>query len=223
MRKYLKSQLTLTKQSDDGSFTGYGSVFGNKDSYSDVVLKGAFSNSIKKLTDAGSMPAFLWQHKHDEPIGVYTKMFEDDYGLVVEGQINLEVQKGREAHSLMKQGALDGLSIGYDVPKDGGKWNDEKSVFELSNVNLWEVSLVTFPANDLSRVSTVKSETQGSLTIRDVERTLRDVCGLSSKEAKRFCADGFKAIATDERDVVDVAVKEEVEALQKLLSTIKRK
>lgn len=218
MRKYLKSQLVLTKQSEDGSFTGYGSVFGNKDSYSDVVLKGAFNDSLTKLNNAGTMPAFLWQHKHDEPIGVYTKMFEDDHGLVVEGQINLEVQKGREAYSLMKQGALDGLSIGYDIPKGGGNWNEENDTFELSQVNLWEVSLVTFPANDLSRISTVKSA-NGSLTIRDLESVLRDA-GLSNKQAKRLLADGYKSIATDERDVVDEADKL---ALQKLLSTIQRK
>src|SRR5258708_4894631 len=92
-----------------GTFKGYGSVFGTIDSYQEAVDKGAFTETLKK----NGLPALLWQHRSDQVIGVYTSAKEDDHGLLIEGQLNMETQQGREAYSLLKQGALNGLSIGF--------------------------------------------------------------------------------------------------------------
>lgn len=143
-------KLRIKELEDTGQFTGYASVFGNVDYQGEVVEKGAFKRTLDH--SSGRVP-ILWQHDPGEPIGVGTSMLEDDYGLYVEGKINMDTQRGREAHSLLRQGALKGLSIGYDVIKD--------TIMEgkrfLKEVRLHEYSLVTFAANNLAQVQTIKS------------------------------------------------------------------
>ena len=102
-----------TDQEDKGVFTGYGSIFGNKDQGNDIVVEGAFAKSIgKKGARAVKM---LYQHRQDEPIGVFDEIIEDRRGLKVKGRLAMGTQRGREVYELMKMGALDGLSIGYRV------------------------------------------------------------------------------------------------------------
>lgn len=168
---------------DSGVFEGYGSVFGNVDSYNEIVDKGAFVSSLQKW-----MPALLWQHSAYTPIGIYTEMREDEHGLYVKGQLNLEVQQGREAYSLLRQGALKGLSIGFITEKD--RYDTEKRVRHLEQVRLMEVSLVTFPANPESNVDRVKSAPDSE---RDLEIVLRDA-GYSREDAKVIVSSGFKAM-----------------------------
>jgi Escherichia/Staphylococcus phage prohead protease len=176
---------------DTGKFSGYGSVFGTKDSYGDVVEPGAFAASLKAWRGKGQMPALLWQHQMGEPIGKWTEMAEDDRGLYVEGQLALKTTRGAEAHELLKMDALRGLSIGYAIPKDGGAWDPQAKVFRLKQVDLWEVSLVTFPANEDAQVEAVKSAIASP---REFERFLRDA-GLSRRQAQALMADGFKGLA----------------------------
>lgn len=165
----------------EGTFTGYGSVFGNVDSYQDIVAPGAFAESIKSYANNNQKLPILWQHSAQSPIGVFTGMKEDDHGLLLEGRINLEVQQGREAYALLKQGAITGLSIGYRTKNY--EVDKEREVVILKQIDLYEVSLVTFPANDQARVSRVKSDE--ILTIRDLEKSLRDA-GYSRGEALRI-------------------------------------
>ena len=165
-----------------GTFKGYGSVFGVIDSYKEVVDKGAFSESLKT-----KRPALLWQHNRNAPIGIYTSVKEDDHGLLLEGELNLETQQGREAYALLKQGALDGLSIGFmplveEVDKQSG-------IIHIKKLRLMEVSIVTFPANEDATVDSVKSAPD---TIRDFERFLRDG-GYSQKDAEYIAANGYRA------------------------------
>ena len=135
----------------DGRFAGYASVFGVLDAQRDVVRKGAF---VRSLASAVPPMKLLWQHRWDEPIGVITRLFEDARGLYVEGKLLLDVARAREAYSLMKAGVVKGLSIGYSVKQ--WRRNPDSGHRELLDVDLWEVSLVTMPANTQARVTVVK-------------------------------------------------------------------
>lgn len=142
-------KLEVKNISDTGEIEGYCSVFGNVDSYGEIVDKGAFT---KTLSENSSVP-ILWQHDSKEPIGVSLEMREDQYGLYVKGQLNLDTQRGREAHSLLQQKALKGLSIGFSTIKDEFKSGNR----HLKELKLYEWSPVTFAANDLAQVTSVKS------------------------------------------------------------------
>lgn len=187
--------LEIKELNEEGYFSGYGSVFDVVDDWDDVIVKGAFANSIAKKT-----PVMLWQHDSAEPIGVYERVSEDDIGLWLEGRLLLDVEKGREAYVLLKNRAISGLSIGF-VPL-AWEWEtrDNKRVRVLKDVDLWEVSLVTFPANPKASVDNVKS----IQTVRDAEAVLRDA-GLSKSDAGAVLAACKSALQRD---------AEEAEAIQ---------
>lgn len=210
--KHLAAPFKVKSIKDDGTFTGYGSVFDVVDSYSDVVHRGAFAGSLESWQQRGGLPAMLWQHKFDEPIGVYTHMEEDEHGLYLEGRLLVDDDPlAKRAYAHLKAGSLTGLSIGYDIAPGGAEWDNQAEVFRLKNVNLWEVSLVTFPANDAARVETVKHALQGP---RQFEKFLRDA-GLSRNEAKALMAEGYKALPT--RDAVDSDLIDDIKRLTEQL------
>lgn len=179
-RLQLAFPLALKAAGDDGAIEGYGSVFGVRDAYSDIVAAGAFAASLASHKSAGTMPAMLWQHDSDEPIGVWSAMVEDDKGLKVSGRLAMETTRGREAHALLKMGAINGLSIGFYSKQ--WAYDRESDIRTLTEVDLWEVSLVTFPANTAARIQSVKSIDDLS-TLKDCERHLRDAGGFSRSEA----------------------------------------
>ena len=170
----------------DGSFDGYGSVFDVKDIYDEIVVSGAFLESLSVHEKARTLPAMLWQHRVDKPIGIYTEMREDEKGLFVEGCLALDTQMGKEAYNLLKMGALNGLSIGYRVRKSN--FDETTGIRTLEQLDLWEVSLVTFPANNQSRIDTVKGDFSVMDRFADVERHLRDAYGASQAEATAIVA-----------------------------------
>ena len=204
---------------DDGTIEGYGSVFNVVDDWGDIIAPGAFAATLAAHRAAGTMPAMLWQHRDAEPIGVWTDMVEDSKGLRVKGSLVLDAPRGKEAHALLKAGALNGLSIGFISRK--WSWDDTTDVRTLQEVDLWEVSPVTFPANSLARVDTVKSGAGGQVinTIRDAERALRDA-GLSAEQAKAFVASVKRSVQV-ERDA-DQAAQRALRAAQQLLATLNR-
>jgi HK97 family phage prohead protease len=178
MHDRLDVPFKIKAVSEDGLFSGYGSVFGVIDFYKEVVAPGAFAESLSQRT-----PALLWQHRSGEPIGVYSALREDQTGLYVEGKLALKTARGAEAYELLKMGAISGLSIGFVTRDDS--YDRVTGIRTLKKVDLWEVSLVTFPANDAARVSGVKSiDTIASLS--DAESYLRDAGGLSRREATAF-------------------------------------
>lgn len=145
--------FVLTKEVDDeGRFEGYAAVFGNVDSQRDIIEPGAFK---KTLEDNPEVP-ILWQHDAYEPIGVSVEMKEDENGLHIVGQLAMDVQRAREARSLMRLGAIKGLSIGYRAIKP----TFDNGVRRLKEVALKEFSPVTFPANELATVVSVKGLNQ---------------------------------------------------------------
>jgi HK97 family phage prohead protease len=178
--KTLDFQCELKANGDTGTFEGYGSVFNITDHGGDIVAAGAFTDTLAASKAAGRLPAMLWQHRQAEPIGIYTSMEEDAVGLKVAGKLALKTARGAEAYELMKMGAITGLSIGYRVRDDS--WDRVTGVRTIKKADLHELSLVTIPMNDASRVSAVKTiEELDSLS--EIERHLRDSCGLSKSEA----------------------------------------
>ena len=151
-RKKLDFNLELKALDAQGRFAGYASVFNIVDSQRDIILRGAFAHSVKGRTAEIKL---LWQHQQEEPIGVFDRIFEDARGLYVEGRLLLDVARAREAYSLLKAGALSGLSIGYSPVRY--KIDAKNGVRRLMEVDLWEVSLVTFPANEAANVTVVKN------------------------------------------------------------------
>lgn len=149
---------------------GYASLFGRRDQGGDVVSRGAYGASLAALGAAGRRVKMLWQHDPAQPIGVWDEVREDDRGLYVKGRILPEVAQGREALALIGAGAIDGLSIGYRTLRAE---RDGKGQRILSELELWEVSLVTFPMLPDARVA-AKGEEAPADTWRDLARVLED-------------------------------------------------
>jgi len=178
--KKLVFESEIKAESSKGVFTGYGSIFGNEDQGNDIMQKGAFTKSL--VNRPVSKVKMLYQHKTDEPIGVFTDMYEDSKGLFVKGQLAMGTQKGREAYELLKMGALDGMSIGFRADPEKQGYNENKrGVRTLKEVDLMEISLVTFPMNESALIETVKGNAKN---IREWEKILREAGGLSRTEAK---------------------------------------
>lgn len=202
-KRRLDVPLEIKSVSDSGEFEGYGSVFGVKDSYGDIVAPGAFTKSLNALKAKNRLPAMLWQHKYDEPIGIYTEMREDDVGLYVKGTLLKDDDPlARRAYAHMKAGSITGLSIGFMLID--WEYDVNKKAWILKEIDLWEVSPVTFPANDEARIEEVKSSLSRGETPspKSIERVLRDV-GLSRSQAKKFMAEGYGALNQRDAGLVD--------------------
>lgn len=147
-----QSSQPISNLSPDGSFEGYASLFGVVDMGQDLVMPGAFSESLLKRGAGGVK--MLWQHQAGQPIGSWQSIEEDARGLKVRGRLNLAVARAREILALMREGALDGLSIGFKTEKSV---KDKSSgVRQLTKLDLWEISVVTFPMLPEARISAVK-------------------------------------------------------------------
>jgi len=158
--------LEIKASGDEGYITGYGSTFGNVDSYGDTVAKGAFRQSINDvMTGAKAWPAMLLQHgdatsEGKSPVGIWTKMEEDSNGLRLEGKLAIKTRRGAEAYALLKMAprpALNGLSIGFRCTDYEMHGKDNPARRTIKAADLVEVSLVTFPADKFARVIGVKA------------------------------------------------------------------
>ena len=163
------AQLNVTEAETGCEIEGYASYFGAVDQGGDIVEAGAYGRSLQSLGADGRRVKMLWQHDPSAPIGVWDEVREDKKGLYVKGRILTDVAKGQEAAALVAAGAIDGLSIGYRTVKAA---QDEKGRRLLKELELWEVSLVTFPMLPSARVG-AKSE-EGPV-VSDDEATLRAV------------------------------------------------
>ena len=182
--------LDLKSVGEDGAFEGYASLFGREDLGRDVVLRGAFAESLSQRGARGVR--MLFQHDPAQPIGVWDEIVEDSKGLYACGRLMSEVAKAREVMSLMKAGALDGLSIGFKALK--AKRDAKSGVRRLEKIDLWEISVVTFPMLPDARVSGLKTRPlgQGVPTARKFERWLTHDAGLTRAEARALMRDGLK-------------------------------
>ncbi len=177
---------------EDGTFEGYASLFNRRDSGNDVVLAGAFRESLQARGAQGIK--MLFQHDANQPIGVWRSIKEDARGLFVRGQLMLDVARAREVLSLMRTGALDGLSIGFRTVK--GHRDRATGVRQLEKIDLWEISVVTFPMHPEARIASVKSQpfVGAPPTERSFERWLTRDAGLTRSEARAISRSGLKGL-----------------------------
>ena len=186
--------LDIKALDKSGEFEGYASTFGGEpDSYGDVIAPGAYADSLADHKAKGTMPKMFWQHDSAEPIGKWVAAEEDEKGLLVQGKLNMGVQRAKEAYSLLKEGDIDGLSIGYRVEKYSV--DTETGVWTLEKLDLREVSIVSLGANEGAVISSVKAakaahelnerlKAGDRLTEREFETWLKGL-GFSNSQAER--------------------------------------
>lgn len=199
-----------------GQFSGYGSIFGNIDAYGDVIEKGAFKDTLREWEERGKLPPMLLQHgggmfgggaEDMLPIGKWNSMEENSKGLKVDGQLfALGTEKGQYIHEGLKSGVLDGLSIGYQVKKFVAGTKSGEPRRRIQQLDLWELSIVTFPGNDKARVTGVKSLDDPTFW-RGLEGAFRSELKLSNAAAvsavaivKKRLREGGDNPADDARD-----------------------
>lgn len=188
--------LHIKSLDETGVIEGYGSTFGGEpDSYGDIVDRGAFTKSLAAHRARGTAPAMLYQHDQKRPIGRWTHVAESSEGLELRGKLTMAAPDAQVAYALAKDGALGGLSIGFNVPPGGQRRDQAKGVTHLSQIDLLEVSLVTLPANTSARITTVK----GICGARDIEELLREG-GLSSRQAKAAASAAWRTINESKND-----------------------
>ncbi|RKF12960.1 HK97 family phage prohead protease [Roseovarius spongiae] len=163
----LGDDLTVT---EDAVIEGYASYFGEGDQGGDIVVKGAYAASLARLEREERKVRMLWQHDPAQPIGIWDEVREDDRGLYVKGRLLDSVARGREAMALIGAGAIDGLSIGYRTVRAAK--NDEGRRL-LRELELWEVSLVTFPMLPSARVA-AKGESLVGADLRELAAAFED-------------------------------------------------
>ncbi|CUH63002.1 phage prohead protease, HK97 family [Thalassovita gelatinovora] len=153
----------------DAMIEGYASYFGRPDQGGDIVQQGAYAASLAALKREGRAVKMLWQHDPAQPIGVWDVVREDSKGLWVKGRLLETIGKGREAAALIAAGAIDGLSIGYRTKR---AVKNDKGQRVLTELELWEVSLVTFPMLTSARVG-AKTDSIMARDMRDMAAALR--------------------------------------------------
>lgn len=196
-RKIRNFTFDVKEVDEEGHFSGYASVYNVIDSYREIVAPGAFANTLRKWAAKNRLPPVLWQHRSGEPVGPFTKMVEDERGLYTEGQLLVkDVQRASEARALMKSKTVDGLSIGFNSVVE--TWDNSTKLLTLKEIDLWEVSIVTFPANSESLITEVRSMfADGEVpTIKNIEEILRDA-GFSRMQAKALVGHGYAGLLRD--------------------------
>lgn len=187
---------------EDGLFSGYGSVFGNIDSYNEIVAPGAFAESLAETRAKGRTFPVLWQHRSGEPIGNWNidSLKEDERGLVGEGQLWLDdAPYARIAYRGMQAKAITGLSIGYYVREDS--FDEKTRIRTLKQLDLVEISVVTAPANDDARIDAVKAViAQGGLpSLKEFEQILREA-GFSRSQSTVIASRGLSHLLRSESE-----------------------
>lgn len=181
-------KFALQELDERGSFKGYASVFGALDSYNDVVEPGAFK---KTLRENKHFP-MLWSHDTNQPLGII-RGEEDEKGLLVEGSFNMDVQKAVEVRSLVKQGAVNGLSIGYETVKELP--DKQSGARRLKEVKLWEVSPCVFQACPGALIEEIKMAPLERIVASLLRQTGQGIgVGDEEKELLRQAADRISAL-----------------------------
>lgn len=184
------TRVKLADAGDNGKrkIEGYAAVFGNRDAYGDVIMPGAFERTLRERPDI----KVLWQHDSDQPIGKQVQGFEDEFGLRVQGEFSNIPLVTDTAVPLLEDGVVNGLSIGYDVVEE--EFNSELNTWFLRDIDLWEWSPVTFPANDLAQVTSVKElggrkDAHVERLNRHAKAVIHELTGYFAKEGRRDVLD----------------------------------
>lgn len=186
------ASVDLKRVDADGTFEGYASVFGREDQGQDVVVPGAFRESLRRRGVNGIK--MLFQHDPNQPIGAWIEIREDVTGLYVKGRLMPDVARAREILSLMRAGVLDGLSIGFRTVE--GHRDPKTGVRQLKKIDLWEISVVTFPMLAEARISSVKRGVFADTlpTEREFERWLMRDAGFTRSQARTVIRSGLKTL-----------------------------
>lgn len=214
---------TLELKAEDGgesdehlTVSGYGSVFGVKDNGNDIVMPGAFRDSIA----SGRKPKMLWQHDPDQPIGAWDEIREDENGLYMKGRISKLAAKGAEVAALVKMGAIEGLSIGYRTNEY--EMDVDEGIRKLTKLDLWETSVVTFPMNELANIYAMKSvdDMSEAEIKRHLEKSLKEikVSGTMAKAMAAGALEGRKSVLREAGALPPEADQREVDELKALLT-----
>lgn len=217
-----------------GEFSGYGAIFGNVDSYGDVIEKGAFKDSLREWETRGKLPPMLLQHggmgltsADMLPVGQWLEMEENSRGLKVKGRLfAMSTERGQYIHEGLKSGVLDGLSIGYKAKKFTRGTKPGEPLRRLEALDLMELSIVTFPANGKARVTAVKSLADlDAEDYRDIEAALRTK-GLSRADAVKAVS-GFKDWLRRDAGAPDTSPRDEAgaalaEAIRRNIATLRK-
>jgi uncharacterized protein len=215
--RHLGPPLELKSVRADGTFEGYASLFNSEDLGHDVILPGAFTDSLKKRSAAGIK--LLYQHDPAEPIGVWDSIREDAKGLYARGRLLLSVSRAREVHALLEAGALDGLSIGFKAIT--ARRENKSGIRRISKVDLWEISVVTFPMMPEARVSALKRTLPPPLrrSSREFETWLTAEGKLTKSEARAFLSHGLRGLhaldAANGSARLSAAIRDATRALQR--------
>jgi HK97 family phage prohead protease len=212
--------LDLKAIGENGTIEGYGSIFGNVDSYGEIVEPGAFTQSLVDAKRKGTSIKMLWQHNPDEPIGIWEDIAEDSKGLYVQGRLLVDASpRAKEAHGLLLGGALDGLSIGYHT-LDADPHPTKPGITSLKKLLLREVSIVTFAANERARVEAVKSVLQsGGLPALSIFEDFLREAGFSKTQATAIASKGLAPLLRSESGSDPDAVKALRAAVDGFLTT----
>lgn len=184
--------LNLHDVTSEGVFEGYASLFDLEDLGRDIVRRGAFRDTLTQRGPKGVK--MLFQHDASQPIGVWEALHEDARGLFARGRLMLDVSRAREVLALMRAGAVDGLSIGFRAKKS--RRARESGARELTAIDLWEISVVTFPMQPQARVTAVKQNPFAAArpSEREFERWLTQDAGFTRSEARALARHGFKGL-----------------------------
>lgn len=171
-RRAVRCAPAIKSAAGDGTFEGYASLFNREDAGRDVILPGAFRDSLAARGAAGIR--MLFQHDPSEPVGVWETIREDARGLFVRGRLLPGIARAREILALMRAGALDGLSIGFRPVR--ARRDARTGIRRLEKIDLWEVSIVTFPMLAGARVAQVKARADAA----------RHLAGVIARAARRL-------------------------------------
>lgn len=207
MKKLSVVEIKRATLSETGQFSGYASTWdGEPDAVGDVIKRGAFTKALAHHKRSGTVPALLWGHDLSEPVGRWLSFTEDSHGLLAVGKLTLDTRRGREAYALLKDDALS-LSIGYTVsPGGASRKNGLRIIKDIAR--LYEVSLVSIPANGHAKITSVKNSS------REFEKALRERLGLSVREAKRATSGGWHALVRDEQPTDLACVIRKIDSLR---------
>lgn len=204
------------KATAQGRIEGLASPFGGSpDSYGDIVMPGAFAESLARHRAEGAAPPMLWAHDAARPVGRWDEIAETSEGLHVAGQLNLATAAGRDAFEHTRAGDVGGLSIGYHVPPGGASLNRETGVRTLARIELHEISITTLPAARMARITGVKS-LGGPDELRDLLRSH----GLPHRFCEKIAAAGWAEIAG--KSVAEIEAEVKVETLAEIAALLRQ-
>ena len=212
MKKILAVPFKVKEVDEAGVFSGYGSVFGNVDQGRDMVIGGAFKNTLAKHALNNTMPLMFYSHLVRKELGEWLEMAEDEHGLWCKGRLWIDgphpdPDAMKAYRGMKKDKGKMGLSIGYDLPEGGAEYVKEGAFWKLKEIDLWEVSPTPFPMNELARIESVKA-VEGIRTKRDFEKFLREQ-GFTRTAAASIASAGYR----EQGDLARTEAEKEIESL----------